>query len=295
MPDWPNVRRKFGVAALTSALALGVVYVGLGTLFWAYEPAFVFAQVPRPRIAPQAAGLQGFAEVTITTEDGVPLYGWWGPPEPGHGAIVFLTGTGVTLSDCAGLLGDLAAHGFGVLGIDYRGNGASPGTPSEAAWRSDARAAFDFVQGAAPGARIAVLGESMGTGLAVGLARERPVVGVLLNSPYASVLRLFERDGIRLAPGVPLPFRLLMSDTLDSEALIGDLGVPVMILHGTADQTIPIGEARRLYAAAHEPKTMIEVQGAPHAQTWFGPARDRALAALAAWTDIVVPAKAGTH
>jgi hypothetical protein len=284
MPDWRVVRRKFGVASLTFALALGVAYVGLCALFWAYEPAFVFAQVQRPRIAPQTLGLKGFAEVTVTTEDGVPLYGWWRPPQPGHGAIVFLTGTGVTLSDYAALLGDLAAHGFGVVGIDYRGNGASPGTPSEAAWRSDARAAFDFVHDAAPQARIAVFGESMGTGLAVGLALDRPVVGVLLNSPYASVLRLFEMHGIRLAPGVPLPFQLLMTDTLDSEALIGKLRVPVMILHGTADQSIPIAEARRLYAAAREPKTMIEVAGAGHVQTWFGSARDRALAALAAWT-----------
>ncbi len=283
MPDWRVVRRNLGVATLTFALALGVVYVGICALFWAYEPVFVFAQVERPR-APQAAARYGFAEVTVTTKDGAKLYGWWRPPQPGHGAIVFLTGTGVTLSDCAGRLGDLAAHGFGVLGIDYRGNGASPGTPSEAAWRADAHAAFDFVHGAAPEAKIAVFGESMGTGLAVGLAVDRPVAGVLLNSPYASVLRLFELHGIRLAPGVPLPFRLLMTDTLDSEALIGKIRVPVMILHGTADRAIPIAEARRLYAAAREPKTMIEVEGAGHTETWFGANRDRALAALAAWT-----------
>ncbi|HEV8678473.1 MAG TPA: alpha/beta fold hydrolase [Stellaceae bacterium] len=284
MPDWAKVRRNIGVAALTFVLALGAGYVGICALFWKYERAFVFAQVPRPRIAPQEAGLAGFAEVTVTTEDGVPLYGWWKPPEPGHGAIVFLTGSGVSLSDYPPLLGDLASHGFGVLGIDYRGNGASPGTPSEAAWRADARAAFDFADGAAPGAKIAAFGESMGTGLAVGLARERPVVGVLLNSPYASLLRQFERDGMPLMRALPLPFRLLMTDTLDSEALIGGVRVPVMILHGTADQTIRIGEARRVYAAAREPKTMIEVEGAGHVQTWFGPARDRALSALAAWT-----------
>jgi fermentation-respiration switch protein FrsA (DUF1100 family) len=134
----------------------------------------------------------------------------------------------------------------------------------------------------------------MGTGFAVGLALERPVVGVMLNSPYASVLRLFQQHGIRLAPHVPLPFRLLMTDTIDTEALIGRLQVPVMILHGTEDGAIPIAEARRVYAAAHEPKEMIEVQGAGHVQTWFGPTRDRALAALAEWTKgDVVPAKAG--
>ena len=284
MPDWRAVGRGIGVAAASFAVAVGVIYVGLCWLFWAYEPAFVFHLVPRPGIAPEAAGLKGVAEVAVTTDDGARLYGWWRPPAPGQGAIVLLTGTGVTLSDYAGLLGDLAAQGFGVIGIDYRGNGASPGTPTEAAWRSDARAAFDFARAAAPQSKIVAFGQSMGTGFAVGLALDRPAVGVMLDSPYASVVRLLARSGMPLLRGVPFPARLLMTDTIDSEALIGRLGVPVMMLHGTEDYAIPIEEARRLYAAAHAPKELIEVAGAYHAQVWFGPQRERALAALARWT-----------
>jgi uncharacterized protein len=283
MPDWRAVRRGIGVALLSFVLALGVIYVGACWVFWAYEPAFIFYQLKRPGIAPESAGLKGFTEVGVTTEDGVRLYGWWRPPEPAHGAIVVFTGTGVTLSDYAGLLGDLAAHGFGALGIDYRGNGASPGTPSEAAWRSDARAAFDFVRTAAPRSKIVAYGQSMGSGFAVGLALERPAVGVLLDSPYASVVRLTERSGMPILR-VPFPARLLMTDTIDTEAMIGRLRVPVMMLHGSEDGAIPIAEARRLYAAAPEPKELIEVAGAYHAAVWFGPQRERALAALAAWT-----------
>src|SRR5260221_8770833 len=231
----------------------------------------------RASTSPEAAGLSGVLEARIPTEDGETLYGWWAPAQPGHGAIVYLVGKGLVLSDGAGLFADLAAHGFGVLGIDYRGNGLSTGHPSESGLRADARAAFDFVRDAAPEARIAVVGESLGTGIAVGLARDRPVAGILLNSPYASIVRLFELRGMKL------PYRLLMADPLDSEALIGGLGVPVMILHSRADQAIPIAEARRLYAAAREPKEMIEIDGANHGETWFGPTRDRALAALAKW------------
>ena len=280
MPAW---RRKVLVAGLTCVAILGAIYLVVCTLFVAYEPAFVFAQVPR-HLTPQAAGLKGFGEVTVTTEDGVPLVGWWRPPEPGHGAIVFLTGTGVVLSDYGGLFADLAGQGFGVLGIDYRGNGGSPGVPSEAGWRADARAAFDYVRAAAPQAKIAVFGESMGTGFAVGLAVERPASGVLLNSAYASVARLFEKNGMPLLRGVPFPASLLMKDPVDSVALIGRLSVPVLILHGTEDWAIPIGEARRLYAAAHPPKELIEVPGAGHVAVWFGPYRERALQALAEWT-----------
>jgi len=273
-----GIRKGVGIAAATGLLLVGLAYAGLCVWFVANERSFVFYPMERASVSPEEAGLKGVLEARIATEDGETLYGWWAEPQPGHGAVVYFIGKGLVLSDEAGLFGDLAAHGFGVLGIDYRGNVRSTGHPSEAGLRADARAAFDFVRDAAPEARIAALGESLGTGIAVGLAHDRPVAGVLLNSPYASIARLF---GLR---GMPLPYRLLMADPLDSEALIGGLGVPVMILHSRADQAIPIAEARRLYAAAREPKEMIEIDGANHAETWFGPTRDRALAALARWT-----------
>jgi alpha-beta hydrolase superfamily lysophospholipase len=284
MPDWAALGRKFGSAALTSVLTLALLYAALCWLFWVFEPAFVFARVARPPVAPESAGLRGFSEVQITTEDGAKLYGWWGPPRTGRGVVLLLTGTGVTMSDYAPLMADFAAQGFGVLGIDYRGNGASPGTPSEAAWRADVRAGYDFAHAKAPQAKIAAYGQSMGTGFAVMAAIDRPAVGVLLDSPYASVARLFERDGLPLARGVPLPARLLMNNPIDAEAVIGQLRVPVLMLHGTEDRVILPEDARRLYAAARQPKELIEVEGAGHAAVWFGPARDRALAALAKWT-----------
>ena len=284
MPSRRAIARELRRAALGFLAAAVVAYVAACAVFALIEPKLVFAQVHRARTAPAAAGLQGFSAVTITTQDGVPLDAWWAPPEPGHGAIVVLTGSGVVMADYAGLFGDLAARGFGVVGIDYRGNGASPGTPSEWGWRADARAAFDFAHTAAPVARIAVFGQSMGTGLAVGLGTDRPVAGVLLDSAYASLVRLFAINGVPLFGHLPMPLRLLMRDPIDSEALIGKLHAPVMILHGTRDGVIPIAEARRLYAAAHEPKTMIEVEGAEHAGVWSGEPRTRALAALAAWT-----------
>jgi uncharacterized protein len=266
------------VAAAALLLVAGLAYGGVCAWFAVNARSFVFLPMARASTAPDMAERGNIAEVSIRTEDGERLYGWWTPPAPGHGAILILTGKGVVISDYAGLFRDLAASGFGVLGIDYRGTGASTGRPSEAGLRADARAGFDFIRGAAPQAKIAVYGESLGTGIAVGLAHDRPVVGILLNSPYASVVRLFELRG------PPLPYRLIMPDQLDSEALIGSLGVPVMILHGTADDAIPVSEARRLFAAAREPKAMIEVAAAAHGEVWLGATRERALAALHAWT-----------
>ena len=208
--------------------------------------------------SPEAAGLEGFAEVSISTEDGEHIAGWWAPPPDRAGVVLFLHGTPSTLPDTVWRLPDLRNSGLGVMAIDYRGYGSSTGTPSERGFRADARAAFDFIRATAPVSKVALFGESLGTGIAVALARERPIAGVLLNAPYASVLRLFELRG------PPLPYRWLLTDQFNSEALIGGIGAPVMILHGTADTNIPVIEARRLYTAAREPKSMIEVEGAGH-------------------------------
>jgi alpha-beta hydrolase superfamily lysophospholipase len=273
-----RVGKRLLLATAAMVLIAGLGYGGVCAWFALNARSFVFLPIARVSISPQAAGLRNVAEVTVGTEDAKRLYGWWTPPASGHGATLILTGKGVVISDYAGLFHDLAEHGLGVLGIDYRGNGASTGRPSEAGLRTDARAGFDFIQGVAPQAKIAVYGESLGTGIAVGLAHDRRVAGVLLNSPYASVVRLFELRG------PPLPYRLIMPDQLDSEAMVATVGVPLLILHGTADEAIPVSEARRLFAAAREPKAMIEVAGAAHGEVWFGPTRERALAALAAWT-----------
>ena len=130
-----------------------------------------------------------------------------------------------------------------------------------------------------------MFGESFGTGPAVALARDRSVAGVLLNAPYASVRRLFELRG------PPIPYRWLMTDPFDSEALIGRVAAPVLLLHGTDDPAIPVAEARRLYDAAHEPKTIFIADGAGHLNAWEGGGGTLALQALARWTAPEQPAE----
>jgi pimeloyl-ACP methyl ester carboxylesterase len=265
------------LATLGVSACAAVGYLWLAFWFAAHQREFQYTP-GGSRISPEAVGLEGFVSVEVPTDDGEQIVAWWAPPPSGGGVVLFLHGTPSTLPDTVWRLPDLRKSGFGVLAIDYRGYGGSTGTPSELGLRSDARAGFDFIRVAEPQSKIAVFGESLGTGIAIALARERPVAGVLLNAPYASVLRLFQLRG------PPLPYRWLLTDKFDSEGLIGGIGVPVMIVHGTADGNVPVSEARRLYAAAREPKIMIEVEGAGHLAAWEGGAREPALNALATWT-----------
>ena len=268
-------RRWRGVAAI-GGFALAA-YAALCVWFAVHQREFQYT-LGGNRATPQEAGVAGFAAVEIPTEDGERLSGWWAPPPAGAGVVLFLHGTPGTVPDNAWRLMPLRDAGLGVLAIDYRGYGASTGRPTETGLRADARAAFDFVRRTAPQAKIAVFGESMGTGPAVGLANDRPVAGLLLNSPYASVRRLYELRG------PPLPYRLILADQYDAEALIRGITAPLMILAGTADEATPIGEARRLFAAARGPKTMIEAEGMPHLMAFQGDNETAAIAALRAWT-----------
>lgn len=263
--------------ALGALLLGGFLYLYLCLFFVLHQRQFQYT-LGGTRSTPETAAAAGFTEVKIPTEDGERLDGWWLPPHPGGGVILFLHGTPGTVPDHTWRFAQLKHSGLGILAIDWRGYGGSTGQPSEWGLRADGRAGFDFIRAAAPQSGIAVFGESLGTGPAVALARDRPVAGILLNAPYASVRRLYELRG------PTLPYRWLLTDQFDSEALIAAVGVPVMILHGTADPAIPVSEARRLHAAAREPKTIIVVEGAGHLDAWEGGGEAPALAALARWT-----------
>jgi hypothetical protein len=265
--------------ALVALLVGGFLYLLLCLFFVLHQRQFQYT-LGGTRSTPESAAAAGFAEVKVPTEDGERLDGWWLPPAAGRGVVLFLHGTPGTVPNQVWRLSQLQQSGLGILAIDWRGYGGSTGQPSEWGLRADARAGFDFIRAAAPQSGIAVFGESLGTGPAVALARDRPVAGILLNAPYASVRRLYELRG----PVVP--YRWLLTDQFDSEALIGAVGVPVMILHGTADPAIPVDEARRLYAAAKEPKSIIVVEGAGHLAAWEGGGEAPALAALARWTTL---------
>ena len=276
-PVAKRLAARAGRVVAAIAVFIAVLYGGVCVWFVFHQRELLYT--PGGEVStPAEAGAPWLTVVDIRTEDGERLDGWWSPPPQGHGVVIFFHGTPGTLKYTAWTLADLAQAGLGVLAIDYRGYGGSTGQPSEAGLKADARSAYDFVRREAPGARIAVFGESLGTGVAVALAVDRPVAGVLLNAPYASLVHHWQLH----AP--PLPYGWLLTERFDSAAVIGKINAPLMILEGTADEATPLAEARRLYTAAREPKQMIEVDGAGHLAAWNGAAKAAALKALVAWT-----------
>jgi fermentation-respiration switch protein FrsA (DUF1100 family) len=132
--------------------------------------------------------------------------------------------------------------------------------PSEAGLFEDAAAALRFVaaQGA-PGHRIVLYGESLGTGVAVHVATSHAVGAVVLESPYTSIAAAAQYH----YPFIPAAW--LVSDRYDSLSRIGQVRAPVLMLHGARDGVIPLSLGEVLFAAAPEPKEQWIAPEAGHA------------------------------
>jgi len=223
-------------------------YVALGVVMFLSQRALMYFP-EAVRTAPAAAGLPQAQEVTLDTADGEKIIAWHVPPRDGKPLVIYFHGNGGSLRLRAERFARLVAEGTGLLAVSYRGYGGSTGRPTEAGLIEDARAAYAYAAQRDP--RIALWGESLGTGVAVALAAEKPVDRVILESPYTSTV------DIAAAHYWFMPVRLLMRDTFRSDLRIAQVKAPVLILHGEADGIIPIIYGDRLFAMAPGRKQMV--------------------------------------
>jgi fermentation-respiration switch protein FrsA (DUF1100 family) len=189
----------------------------------------------------------GFSEVWLTSEDGLRLNAWFAPSKSGVATVLYLHGNAGNLGATAGRLQAYLDAGFGVLGIDWRGYGQSEGEPSEAGLYADGRAALAFLkEQSIPSSRVVLHGESLGSGVATLLATQESVAGLILEAPYLSVAEAAQYH-------YPyLPARWLVKDRFDNRSRVSRISAPILILHGEADNTVPVSHGRALLALAGE-------------------------------------------
>lgn len=199
---------------------------------------------------PEQYGLSGFEDFLVTSGDGTKVQLWYKKAAEKFPTIVYYHGNAAHLGNRAGIYHALAEKGFGVLALSYRGYGKSEGTPHEQGIYADARAAIRYLtdEQKLPLSQILLFGESLGSGVAVQMATEHKVAGVVLEAPYTSVVNRAAEIYFYI------PVRLLIKDHYDSIHKLPRVLAPVLIFHGELDATIPIAHGRAMYAAVQSPK-----------------------------------------
>jgi fermentation-respiration switch protein FrsA (DUF1100 family) len=230
-------------------------YLGLGALMYFAQRALMYFP-DRARTPPAAAGFAQAQEVTLETADGERVIAWHVPPRDGKPVVLYFHGNGGALNLRADRFRKIVAQGIGLLALSYRGYGGSSGKPTEDGLIADARAAYAFAAERYP--RIAVWGESLGTGVAIALAAEEPVERMILDAPFTSTADI-AADLYWF-----LPVRLLLKDQFRSDQRIERVSAPVLILHGEADDIIPIAYGERLLAMIPGKKQMVRFPGGEH-------------------------------
>ena len=243
---------------LSAAIALGLMGEDGG------DKLFYYPTKDQPR-TPLELGY-AYEDVFFVASDGVRLHGWWMPAKSPKATVVYSHGNAGSVGHHLVFVQWLVDAGYNVLLYDYRGYGRSAGEITKAGVVKDAQAAFAYVSKRKDVDKIISFGHSLGGAksiAALGQSAPMELKAVIVDSTFASYQDMAER-----VAGVQA--RKVVSDAYEPYIYINKLPkIPVMIVHGTADGTIPFAQAQKLFEAANHPKMLMEIEGADHVNCFF--------------------------
>lgn len=213
---------------------------------------------------PEERGLV-FENVTFSTSDQVKLHGWFLPVAKGQsvkGTVVFSHGNAGSIGHHLPFTDWLPRNGYQLLMYDYRGFGKSGGAPSREGLIRDVEAAFAYslTRKDIAGGKIYSFAHSLGGAKSIVALTRTKVPGlraVITDGTFAS----YEGMATIMAGNFG---KNLVSDELSPKSVVGKLPVPLLMIHGTADEVVPLSQGKELYAAARPRKTFYEVPGGRH-------------------------------
>lgn len=241
-------------------IAIAVTLVVMKVLVLWVQPRLAFYPIRGVQATPREMSLP-YEDLRIQTEDGEILHGWWLPHPQPRGQVVFWHGNGGNLSLWLDVIAGLRQRGFSVLAVDYRGYGASTGSPDEQGMYRDAAAAvkeFDR-RLRRPESPVIFWGRSIGTPVAASSLSASQADAVVLETPLPDV-----RSVLRTNPVMWL-LSWFSSYRFPTSRLLEGYAGPLLVIHGDADRLIPYAAGQQVFASAATPrKVLATIPGADH-------------------------------
>jgi pimeloyl-ACP methyl ester carboxylesterase len=239
----------------TIAIAIGL-YVAVVALAYLFQERLLYFPLRGLSATPDAIGL-AYETVSIETEDGIEISGWFIPADRPRGTLLFFHGNAGNISHRLDSIAAFHRLGLNTFIVDYRGYGQSQGKPTEQGTYRDAAAAWRYLVESRqiPPTEIIIFGRSLGGAVAAWLAHTHPPGALILESTFTSAPDM-------AAQAYPfLPVRQLIRIDYNTLARLPKIEVPLLIIHSPEDSVIPYGHSQTLFNAANQPKEFLEIRG----------------------------------
>jgi fermentation-respiration switch protein FrsA (DUF1100 family) len=230
-----------------------------------FEEKLIYFPSREIEVTPQALGLDS-QDVFLLASDGTRIHGWFLPAFPRRDPAR-------TVLVCHGNAGNISGRldramalqrrlGVDVFLFDYRGYGRSAGRPTEEGTYQDAVAAYRYlVEDLGIGAgEVVLFGESLGAAVAIELSLRKNAAALVLEAPFTSIA-----DMARVAYPFLGPLVSFVRTRYDNLGKIRDVALPLLLFHGRRDPVVPFEQGETRFRAAREPKTLIPLENAGHA------------------------------
>jgi len=189
-------------------------------------------------------------KIKIKNEDNIELLAWYHEKDiENYKTILFLHGNAGSLENRIHKINHFNDMDVNFLIISWRGFSGNKGQPTEEGLYKDAKSGVDWLKN--KGIRkenIIIYGESLGTGVATEIAQNNKFAGVILESPFTSMVAAGKSK-------YPIfPIKLLLKDKYESDKKIQNIKSPILIMHGEDDKIVPFWMGKKLYELANQPK-----------------------------------------
>jgi pimeloyl-ACP methyl ester carboxylesterase len=222
-------------------LFLAVIYLGICLVLFICQRSMIYHPLPSAIDDPESI-------TTLKTSDADLLVS--SRPIKSQKAIIYFGGNGEDVSRNLSVFAEKFPD-YALYFLHYRGYGGSEGSPSEKAFASDALELFDRVHVEHPD--VVLIGRSLGSGVAIHLASQRPASRLILITPYDSIEAIAEQQ-------YPyFPVRLLLKDKFESWRYAPKISIPTLLIKAEDDEVIPAINTDRLYASFNKGVAKLKV------------------------------------
>jgi pimeloyl-ACP methyl ester carboxylesterase len=250
------MRKFIGYLFLLYMLALAALWFGRFAAIYPFDPT---------KISPNDAGVPSMQAHVLSSFDNTKLIVWVKPPQSGKPTIAYFHGNAGNLAMRAPRFERLIERGYGVIAMAYRGSSGSQGSPSQTSITKDSQFLIENLTqlGFHQKSNLIYYGESLGTGVAIQLAKSHPPTAMILEAPFTSITDLAAKQ-------FPIfPIRQIMDQNWNSLSAIYNINVPLLILHGQEDKLIPFTHGQSIYnASPSRNKTLEIMRNTSHNDIW---------------------------